>query len=60
MSLSPIGSAVVELLSHRHTYRHTSYYFRVRIDGLDINNTINIIILVILHREEGEVMIYIV
>ena len=23
MSLSPIGSAVFELLSHKHTYRHT-------------------------------------
>ena len=35
MSLSPIGSAVFELLSRKHTYiqtdRYTSYYFRVRI-----------------------------
>ena len=34
MSLSPIGSAVFELLSRKHTYRqtyrYTSYYFRVR------------------------------
>ena len=35
MSLSPISPAVVELLSHRHTYIHTyihtAYYFRVRL-----------------------------
>ena len=31
MSLSPIGSAVFELLSRKHTDRQTSYYFIVRI-----------------------------
>ena len=31
MSLRPIGSAVFELSSHRHTDRYTSYYFRVQI-----------------------------
>ena len=35
MSLSPIGSAVLELLSHKHTGRHTDIhtlnYFRLRI-----------------------------
>ena len=37
MSLSPIGSAVVELLTHKHTDRQTSYYFIVRMSQKSIH-----------------------
>ena len=46
MSLSPIGSAVFELLSHKHTDIQTdiqiSYYFRVRIDDRSETGNIEI------------------
>ena len=42
MSLSPIGSAVFELLSRKHTDRQTSYYFIVRI--CSTSNLMNIIV----------------